>query len=101
MMYLSKDLSTRTCIFRPKGSIQDTHCICVGDHQFAYVGVEDGSIYMFNGNTLVHAHEKAHTETVFAIFRTQNGFVSGGADGVIKWWDKMFMLPFPMAPCNM
>ncbi|KAL9658441.1 hypothetical protein ABK040_005985 [Willaertia magna] len=82
---LQDNFKTRALIFSPRGTVQPVLCSCFDNKGNLIAGVKDGSIYAFSGNKLVYK-QQMHSGSVLSIARTEEGFVSGGKDGMIIWW---------------
>ncbi|EFC36054.1 WD40 repeat domain-containing protein [Naegleria gruberi] len=92
-IYNTKDLTFKSGIFGSKGTLQNLHSLCFNmKNQDAYVGCEDGSIYLFRDGKLINTIN-GHHGNVFTLYplydknsKFNYGFISGGKDGQVKYW---------------
>lgn len=83
-------LKSKRGIFGKAGDPQDQLCIAFGPTQVTYSGTADGSIYMWQGNTLKSQISRAHKGGLFTIHMSKDGYVTGGRDGSFRLWDDQF-----------
>ena len=60
------------------------------DKEIVYTGTLNGQIYVWKDSKLKEILPSVHTSSIFQITKFNDGFVTGGKDGVIKTWDAKF-----------
>ena len=79
-------LNYKAAIFGGKGKNQPFFSVGWTGN-YPVIGTTDGHLYRFLGRKLDLA-VKAHSSTVYTIFSTNEGLVSGSRDGVVKLWSQ-------------
>lgn len=91
-------LQSRKGVFGKVGEIQTQLCLAFGPNQTTYSGTLSGDIYVWCGNNLQSVIPDAHEGPVYTLYTSEEGYASGGKDGIIKLWDGNFK---PITTINM
>ncbi|KAJ8309461.1 hypothetical protein KUTeg_014335 [Tegillarca granosa] len=65
-------------------------CLGFGPEDTTYSGTLNGDVYIWKGNNLDRVIQAAHNGAIFTLDMSEDGFVTGGKDGVVKLWDSDF-----------
>ena len=85
--FWTTDLQSKRGIFGQSGEQTSFSCAAYDDQGVAYTGGANGSIYVWNGNTLTSTF-KAHNGGFVGAMRFGNGkLYSGGKDGFVRIWN--------------
>ncbi|XP_046338524.1 echinoderm microtubule-associated protein-like 6 isoform X1 [Haliotis rufescens] len=83
-------LTAKKGVFGKVGEIQTMMCLAFGPDSQTYAGTLSGDIYVFRGNTLDRVIAGVHNGPVYTLDMSEEGYSSGGKDGVAKFWDPDF-----------
>jgi microtubule-associated protein-like 6 len=80
-----KIVSAKTSVMGNVGTQQTMYCCAFDSKGNTYIGTKEGSIYVFVDNKCVDA-VKAHQGALMTIYRTEDGFITGGKDAKLIYW---------------
>ncbi|KAL3875087.1 hypothetical protein ACJMK2_038022 [Sinanodonta woodiana] len=83
-------LTPKKGIFGKAGEIQTILCLAFGPEDTTYSGTLGGDVYVWKGTNLSRVVQAAHSGAIYTMNSADEGFVTGGKDGVVKLWDMDF-----------
>lgn len=96
--FCGNSLQSRKGVFGKVGEIQTLLCLAFGPNHTTYSGTLSGDIYVWSGNNLESIISDAHQGPVYTLYMSEDGYASGGKNGIIKLWDGNFK---PIISINM
>ncbi|XP_029642851.1 echinoderm microtubule-associated protein-like 6 [Octopus sinensis] len=85
-------LQAKKGVFGKTGEIQTMLCLAFSPDQTTYAGTLSGDIYIWKGSHLYNTISDVHDGPVNTLYMGEEGYVTGGKDGLVKLWDGDFKL---------
>ena len=78
-------------IFGQVKDMQTMFCMAFSSQpEVYYCGTMNGSIYVWKGTQLEEIIPEAHEGAIYVMTTCSDGFLTGGRDGKIRFWDTAF-----------